>query len=244
MSKRIFISVVTLLCMPLFAFGISTTDVDSVELGPKQQQIAEIIDLSGLTGLSLQARNLAQQALNEAAAPIGKQYEVVGAIAAVWAPEQLRKQLEKTLANYSAEQLNQLESTLRNQRLLAARDREQRAVAEQDSQDYAHYMQRLSAQAVAESRMRYIKDLDSAMQFSSMLLQTRESVYNKLGQNLSGWQPDKQWQQSLQKDVSGFLLYVHRSTSNEELQRLAQAYQQPQLQAWFKQVGQVLQQKR
>ncbi len=244
MSKRIFIGVFTLLCMPLLAFGISVTAVDSIEPSAQQQRILEIIDLSGLTGLSLQARNLAQQALNEAAAPIGKQYEVVGAIAAVWAPDKLQQQFEKILAGYNPAQLEQLASTLRNQHLLLAREKEQRAVTEQNSQGYVRYMQRINAESVAESRMSYIRDLDSAMQFSAMLLQTRESVYTELQQNLSGWQPEEQWQQSLRNDVNGFLLYVHRDTSNEELQRLAQAYQQPQLQTWLKQVGTVLQHKR
>ena len=244
MSKRVLISVFTLLCMPLLALAISTSDLEPQEPSEQQLRILEIIDLSGLTGLSLQARNLAQQALNEAEAPIGQQYEVVGAIAAVWAPDKLQQQFESILANYDPTQLEQLATTLRSQHLLLAREKEQRAVTEQSSQGYLRYMQRINTETVAESRMQYIRDLDRAMQFSEMLLQTRESVYTELEQNLSGWQPQEQWQQSLRNDVNGFLLYVHRDTSNEELQRLAQAYQQPQLQAWLQQVGQVLQHKR
>lgn len=244
MSKRIFTGVFTLLCMPLFAIGISAAAVGAVEPSAQQQRMLEIIDLSGLTGLSLQARNLAQQALNESAAPIGKQYEVVGAIAAVWAPDKLKQQFEQILVTYNSAQLEQLATTLRSSHLLSAREKEQRAVTEQNSQGYVRYMQRINAETVAEGRMRYIRDLDNAMQFSAMLLQTRASVYSELEQNLSGWHPEEQWQQNLRNDVNGFLLYVHRDTSNEELQRLAQVYQQPQLQSWLKQVGMVLQNKR
>ncbi|HUH57126.1 MAG TPA: hypothetical protein VL020_01245 [Pseudomonadales bacterium] len=244
MSKRVFIGVFTLLCMPLFALGISVSVVEPVEPNAQQQRIVEIIDLSGLTGLSLQARHLAQQALNETAAPLGKQYEVVGAIAAVWAPDKLQKEFEKILNGYSSAQLEQLTVALRSQHLLLAREKEHRAVSEQNSESYERYMQRINTNKVSEGRMSYIRDLDSAMQFSAMLLQTRQSVYAELQQNLGGWQPQEQWQQSLRNDVNGFLLYVHRDTSNEELQRLSQVYKQPQLQTWLKQVGQVLQHKR
>ena len=244
MSKRVFIGVFTLLCMPLFALGISVSVVEPVEPNAQQQRIVEIIDLSGLTGLSLQARHLAQQALNETAAPLGKQYEVVGAIAAVWAADKLQKQFEKILNGYSSAQLEQLTVVLRSQHLLLAREKEHRAVSEQNSESYERYMQRINTNKVSEGRMSYIRDLDSAMQFSAMLLQTRQSVYAELQQNLGGWQPQEQWQQSLRNDVNGFLLYVHRDTSNEELQRLSQVYKQPQLQTWLKQVGQVLQHKR
>lgn len=244
MSKRIFVTLIALFLMPLFAYGISANAVDTKEINPKEQRIFEIIDLSGLTGLSLQARNLAQQALNEAQAPIGKQYEVVGVIAAVWSPEKLQQQFKLILANYDDIELDRLATTLRSQSFLQARQKEERAVAEQSSQSYVYYMQRLQSETVAAGRMRYINELDDAMQFSAMLVQTREAVYAELAQNLSDWQPEELWQQNLRNDVTGFLLYVHRDTSNEELHRLAQAYQQPQLQAWLQQVGQVLQQKR
>lgn len=250
MSKRFWVSVCALLCLPLFAFAISTdqaeveAEVKTEEPNEQQLRILEIIDLSGLTGLSLQARNLAQQALNEAAAPIGKQYEVVGAIAKVWSPEKLQQQFEQILVGYNSRQLERLAHTLNSQHLLLAREKEQRAVTEQNSDNYAHYMQRLSNENVSATRMGYIQTLDDAMQFSAMLLQTRQSVYDELENNLKDWHPQEQWQQKLRDDVTGFLLYVHRDTSNQELERLSQLYQQPQLQAWLQQVGQVLQHKR
>lgn len=246
MSKRTSTTLTALLLMPLFAYGISDSGVgvEPQEIDPKEQHIVEIIDLSGLTGLSLQARNLAQQALNESQAPIGKQYEVVGAIAALWSPEKLQQQFKHILASYEDGDLDRLASTLRSHSFLQARQKEERAVAEQSSQSYLHYMQRLQSETISAGRMRYINELDAAMQFSAMLLQTREAVYAELTQNLTDWQPEDQWQQSLHNDVTGFLLYVHRDTSNEELHRLALAYQQPPLQSWLQQVGQVLQQKR
>jgi len=47
---------------------------------PQQQLADSIVQLSGLTGLSLQARNLAQQVLNEEQAALGFQYQVASRV--------------------------------------------------------------------------------------------------------------------------------------------------------------------
>ena len=91
--------------------AIETTDlqVQSAAVGEEDSAIAEaqpdpellqaenIVRISGLTGLSEQARNIAQQVLNEQAAPIGQQFDVVDRLASQWAPTVLQQNLISVL---------------------------------------------------------------------------------------------------------------------------------------------------
>ncbi|MBU2037812.1 MAG: hypothetical protein KKH95_01615, partial [Gammaproteobacteria bacterium] len=64
-----------------------------------QQQLEAIIGASGLQGLGEQARNLAQQVLNETQAPLGFQYDVVDRLTPLWAPVALQNTLASALAS-------------------------------------------------------------------------------------------------------------------------------------------------
>ncbi len=232
MIKHFFISA-TLLAASFVSAATTPTDV-------AQTRISEIIELSRLTGLSVQARNVTQQVLEEAQVPLGKQYKVVGVISSQWSADKLQAHFQSILNSYDAVELEQLAQALNNQHILSARKKELSAVAEQSSTDYQQYIQRLQTQKIAKGRLQYIRNLDQAMQLSAVLIKARQSIYAELKKNVEGWQPDEHWQQQLQKDVLSFLFYVHRGTSNQELQQLINYYRQPQLSAWLSDIKNAL----
>ncbi|MFY9180574.1 MAG: hypothetical protein WAO12_12485 [Venatoribacter sp.] len=200
------------------------------------EQSDEIIRMSGLTGLSLQARNLAQQLINEQQLTVGKQYEVVNAVAAQWAPAKVEQTLQQLLQNFNAEQREQLWTVLSSQALRSAHYKEQQAIEAQHSERYQSYLQRLRQQSLMEGRMQLIQRLDQSMRFSSLLVQTRLDVYQRLEKAVPNWKAPEQWQQKTKDDCIEFLLYAHRTTPNEQLEELIELYQTAALKNWFTQI--------
>ncbi|MDK2776633.1 MAG: hypothetical protein KYX62_03150 [Pseudomonadota bacterium] len=225
----------TLTLMPLTALVAAEQSAPafSAEADSQQLQSDNIIRISGLTGLSEQARNIAQQVLNSTAAPLGKQYDVVDRLSGRWAPVALQQRLSEQLGQLNEKQRDQLEALLENSQLQSVRDKELKAIAEQNSDSYHSYITRLRASPPAAARLTLIRQLDQAMQFSALMTVTRQQVYPQLEAVLDGWQPAADWQAGLQQDVIEFLLYVHRSTPNDELQRIIRLYREPVLQQWL-----------
>ena len=230
---------ITAISMPVANNAEADAQLSAEELAKQQaaeqaqKQLEAIIGASGLEGLGEQARNLAQQVLNETQAPLGFQYDVVDRLTPLWAPVALQNTLASALASLDDQQRELLQSTLNSRRLQNARSKELSAIADQDNRNYQDYISRLRQQPPAPARVALIKQLDEAMQFSALLSVTRSSVYPQLQAVLRNWQPPQDWQAGLQRDVTEFLLYVHRTTPNDELQRLAQAYREPVLQQWL-----------
>ena len=228
--------------------AIETTDlqVQSATVGGEDSAIAEaqpdpellqaenIVRISGLTGLSEQARNIAQQVLNEQAAPIGQQFDVVDRLASQWAPTVLQQNLISVLtAKLNKTQRDRLEQTLDSNTLKDGRSKELQAIAQQSGPAYNSYIQRLRANPVGGARLELIRKLDQAMQFSALLKATREQVYPQLEAVISDWKPPQDWQAGLEQDVLEFLFYVHRSTPNNDLERIIQLYTRPEMQLWL-----------
>lgn len=199
----------------------------------RTQLIGQVIDLSGLLGLTQQARNLAQQTLNDQQAPLGYQYQVASLVAKNWSPEVMREQLSNALALANEEQLQALQQLLSDQRLLSAREKENSAVADQQGEEFNRYVQKLRTQPPGPSRLAVITQLDQAMQFSQFMRQTRASVYTQLQAVLKDWQPAEDWQQALDNEVREFLLYTYRRTPNKDLNDLIALYQDQELQQWL-----------
>lgn len=237
------------LCLPSLAVAIETAAVLSEEAATgqpdaeqvrRQEQLLAIIDMSGLTGLGIQARHVAQQILNDTNAPLGQQYDVVDRIAPRWAPEPLQHRLSQLLQGYDEAQRQQLLSALNSRVLSQARSKEQSAVQQQNSPAYQDYIARLRQQQPAAERLQMIQELDNAMLFSGLLIQTRAAVYPELQAVLRGWKPAENWQEAVRRDALEFLLYTYRSTPNHELQKLASAWREPLLQDWLQAVRQQL----
>ncbi|WP_430460884.1 hypothetical protein ACQUQU_16915 [Thalassolituus sp. LLYu03] len=229
-----------LVLTPLGALAIESSPADvaapveaAVEPDPAVVQTQEIIRTSGLIGLSEQARNIAQQVLNEQAAPIGQQYDVVDRLTALWAPVALEARFGRVLQTLSDTDRGALETLLASRQLINLREKEEEAIRHQGSQAYTTYVQRLRTSPPPPARVALINELDQAMQFSALMSLTREQVYPQLQAVLRGWNPPAGWQAALQQHVQEFLLYVHRSTPNDELQRLIQTYRQPVMQQWL-----------
>merc|ERR1712000_555919 len=79
------------------AVGEEDSAIAEAQPDPELLQAENIVRISGLTGLSEQARNIAQQVLNEQAAPIGQQFDVVDRLASQWAPTVLQQNLISVL---------------------------------------------------------------------------------------------------------------------------------------------------
>ena len=200
------------------------------------QQIRDIILVSGITGLSEQARNVAQQVLLEQNALIGQQYDVVDRLSARWSPAAVEARLDAIVSAMAEEQRLELLQQLSAQPLTRARQKEQSAIVDQSSESYQSYVQRLRAQPPPAARIALIAELDRAMKFSELLLLTRQQVYPQLQAVLSDWQPPQNWQADVQTHVQEFLLYVHRTTPNSELQQLIGLYRSPVLEGWLSSV--------
>ena len=208
----------------------------------KQRQLLrqDIVQLSGLTGLSLQARNLAQQALNDQQAALGYQYQVASRVAQLWNPQLIEGQLQQALASASDDSLLALQQLLNDARLQDARVKESSAVSDQGSEAFQAYVQKLRTQPPAPARLAVLQELDNAMRFSDFMLLTRTSVYAQLEAVLKDWQPAENWQQTLQNEIQEFLLYTYRSTPNDGIRELISLYQNQTLQQWLAAVKQSL----
>lgn len=230
----------------VFANNESTTELTEEQLLLQQQQeqrlqlSQNIVELSGLTGLSQQARNLAQQALNDQQAQLGYQYQVASLVAQFWNPQLLQQQMQQALEKASDDELQALQQLLNDGRLQDARAKESSAVNDQGSEAFQAYVNKLRSQPPAPSRLAVVSELDKAMHFSDFMLQTRASVYAQLQAVLKDWQPEENWQQTLQTEVQEFLLYTYRRTPNDGIRELTSLYQDQSLQQWLAAVKQAL----
>lgn len=206
----------------------------------RQERIAHIIELSGLSGLSVQAREQTQLALAQSQASLGKQQEIVEIIRPVFAPKNWENKLAQSLQTFSDTALLAMEQSLNARPLQVLRLKEQQALAEQKSRDYLSYRVQLQQFPPAETRRHKLAELDQAMHFTLLLKQTRATLYALLMQPLISWQPSADWPVKLERDTQAFLFYVHRSTSPQELDELIQLYRQPDLQQWLNQVERLL----
>lgn len=225
-------------CLVVFCCASALSFADMIV--NHDENIHQLLEKSGLTGLSYQARHIAQQAMNDTAAPLNKQYEVVEAIAPLWGV----KRIEEIVTNIAEQMTSQQQQTLLqifdSPVLLQAREKELEALAEQGSASYKSYAQQLRQEPPAEARLAMIAQLDKAMHFSVLLQRTRLSVYSELEQTLPQWETPADWQQTLEQQALEFLFYVHRTTPNSTLKRLVQSYQTPQMQQWLQQIEQQL----
>lgn len=217
----------------------TSSNVESVsDMAPEESALAEhldrIIRLSGLMGLSSQARHLAQSELNNQQAALGFQYQVAARIAQRWSPKSLTARLKQPLESLTEQQLQQLFATLEREVMQQARNKENQAIELQDSTEFLTYVEKLRAQPPSPERLNAIADLDRAMHFSEMILHTRVSVYAQLQQVLPNWQSAESWQQRLRKEVREFLLFTYRHTPNDGIRALINAYRQPILSQWLR----------
>lgn len=207
---------------------------------PQQQLADSIVQLSGLTGLSLQARNLAQQVLNEEQAALGFQYQVASRVSSLWSPEPLTRVLKEALQPLDETSRQTLLEALNHQLMQQAREKENSAVVDQDTKGFLAYVQKLRRQPPAASRLQVITELDQAMHFSKLLMNTRASVFAQLQAVLQGWQPPANWQQTMRNESREFLLYTYRRTPNDGIQALTRLYRDAALQQWLQAVQQRL----
>lgn len=231
MTRLGFLSAIALFVVNSSAVAVTTEDASA--------DAAQIIEHSGVVGLSYQARNVVQKALNESQEAITKHHEVAEVIAPAWNPAILEKRWLAYLQQ-NEEQRAELLDIFSHPALAQARHKEQSAITEQLGSDYQAYMQRLRTNPPAAQRAAYIQQLDQSMRFSVLLGKTREGVYVELERLLPNWQPPADWQNQLKQNTYEFLFYAHRSTPNAELQTLIDLYSSSSMQNWLDYVEQQL----
>lgn len=210
--------------------ALSSSEVEVVSAETLQ---ANIIKQSGLIGLSFQARHVAQAIMNAQALPLGHQYRVASAVSAAWSPAQWQQHLQHSLADFTLDELMELEQLLSSDVLLESRQREEQAVSEQESTAFADYMRKLQRRQVVAGRQQVMSELNNMMRFSRLMAAARQTVYRALHDVVTDWQAPSDWPQQLEQQALNFLMYAHRSVPSPDLMLVIEAYQTPVMQRWM-----------
>jgi hypothetical protein len=81
-----------------------------------------------------------------------------------------------------------------------------------------------------------VENLDQQSAFSEIIIQARADVIKEIQRQVIGWQPKESWQGQARQDVLEFLFYAYRKTSNSELKYIADSFDQPELNRFYKDV--------
>lgn len=149
-----------------------------------------------------------------------------------WSPRVLNKRFSDVLAGYSEPLKASVLATLSNERLTIAREAEATALAEQGSDLYRLYQQRLLSHPPGALRQQRIDELDQAMQFSQWVVAARRAVAIAQGRSFD--------EQQVRRETRGFLFYAYRYTDNERLTELAVLWRENAVQQWLNDAGAAL----
>lgn len=181
--------------------------------------VEDIIGLSGVLGVSDQVRT-AVEANGQGSADL-----LLTALSG-WSPRVLEKRFSELLNGYSVPVRNAIGAVLTDERLVAARAAEAGALADQDSDAYRSYQERLERQPPAMFRAQKIAALDDAMQFSEWVVAARRAVAAA---------EKREFVESLVRhETRGFLLYAYRFTSNDDLDALTALWRRDEMQQWLR----------
>jgi hypothetical protein len=118
----------------------------------------------------------------------------------------------------------------------AAQGKERAAISVQSDPEYQRYMNKLRQRPPAESRWKLVENLDQQSAFSEIIIQARADVIKEIQRQVIGWQPRESWQGQARQDVLEFLFYAYRKTPNSELKYIADSFDQPELNRFYKDV--------
>lgn len=146
-----------------------------------------------------------------------------------WTESVWQQRLLELVHELSEEQQQLIQQQLSQPMLQAAQRKEQKAISAQYSPEYRLYMNKLRQRPPSATRWQLVENLDKQSGFSQVIIQARLAVIKQIQQQVSGWQPEEFWQNKARQEVLEFLFYAYRKTPNNDLKRIAQSFNQPEL---------------
>jgi hypothetical protein len=207
----------------------------------------KLVEASGLLSLSQQIKDSAQGLIAKAIVGSQETLDVVGInhaqhfaiakkLAKRWAEEPLKLRLLALVKAIPVETQMQIEKQLNHPLLVSAQDKERAAIKVQSSNAYSLYMDKLKQRPPAASRWALVENVDKQSGFSQIIIQARSVVIKEIKQQVKGWQPAVSWESEVRQDVLQFLFYAYRKTPNNELKKIADSFNQPELKQFYNSV--------
>jgi hypothetical protein len=238
-----------------------STNQTSIESQLKQTAMDEfteleyqLIETTGLLSLSQQVKYSAQRLIagslerpevatiaSESASKgisinHAQHFAIAKQLAKRWTEEQWRQRLLDLIHSVPVKTQKLIQQQLAHPMVQAAQNKERSAIRVQNDPEYRLYMNKLRQRAPAASRWALVENLDKQSGFSEIIIQTRSAVIKEIQQQVKGWQPEKLWQDKVKQDVLGFLFYAYRKTPNIELEYIADSFNKPELNRFYKNV--------
>lgn len=211
-----------------------------------------IVELSGLVSLSDQAKVSAQHMIAASTAKAGapsdktsgavveinhaQHFGIAQSLSKRWAQAEWEKRLLLIVDAMNDKTQAKTEKALSQAVLRSAQKKEKAAISHQNTAEYRLYMNKLKQQPPASSRWNLVEALDKQSSFSQLIITTRKHVYKEIAGQVEGWQAPANWEQDTKQEVLEFLFYAYRKTSNPELKKIANGYNNPELKSFLKDV--------
>jgi hypothetical protein len=214
----------------------------------------QLIETTGLLSLSQQVKYSAQRLIagslerpevakiaSESASksiPINhaQHFAIAKQLAKRWTEEQWRQRLLVLIHSVPVKTQKLIQKQLAHPMVQAAQNKERSAISVQNDPEYRLYMNKLRQRPPAASRWTLVENLDKQSGFSEIIIQTRSAVIKEIQHQVKGWQPEELWQNQARQDVLEFLFYAYRKTPNSELKYIADSFNKPELNRFYKSV--------
>lgn len=235
--------------------GVQGQDIQTQEEGYSALEQL-IIESSGLMSLSQQIKYTAQQFIEQSSESgfsnnsrilAGNKeinhvqhFAIAKSLAKRWSDEQFQQRLLALVHAIPVATQEKIQQQLTHSLIRSAQVKEKKAIAVQHSLDYKQYINKLRQRSPVESRKKLIEDLDKSSGFSATLIKTRAAVIKEISKQVKGWKASDDWQVKTRQEVIDFLFYAYRKTPNPELKRIAERYNQPEIEAFYKSVRKVI----
>ncbi|MGK0248302.1 MAG: hypothetical protein ACI910_001032 [Oleispira sp.] len=214
----------------------------------------QLIETTGLLSLSQQVKYSAQRLIAESlerpevattasesttksvVINHAQHFAIAKQLAKRWTEEQWRQRLLILIHGVPVRTQKLIQQQLAHPMVQAAQNKERSAISVQSDPEYQLYMNKLRQRPPAASRWTLVESLDVQSGFSEIIIQTRLAVIKEIQQQVEGWQPEELWQDQARQDVLEFLFYAYRKTSNSELEYIADSFNKPELNRFYKSV--------
>jgi hypothetical protein len=214
----------------------------------------QLIEATGLLSLSQQVKYSAQRliagslerpdvatiasesAIKGVAINHAQHFAIAKQLAKRWTEEQWRQRLLDLIHAVPVKTQKLIQQQLTHPLVQAAQNKERSAISVQSDPEYRLYMNKLRQRPPAPSRWTLVESLDKQSGFSAIIIQTRLAVIKEIQQQVKGWQPEELWQDRARRDVLEFLFYAYRTTPDSELKYIADSFNKPELNRFYRSV--------
>ncbi|TPD55121.1 MAG: hypothetical protein C9355_04840 [Thalassolituus maritimus] len=184
-----------------------------------------IISGSGVSGISTQVRQLAEDQLTEHS---GSEKRDRLRRLLPWSPVALQTSFTQLLESFTDEEVARLLEIVDDSLMARGRLMEDTALQEQGTPEYERYMQRLATYPPAVSRVQRVERLVSVTRMAEWLIHAQASVSDALELELS-----QGYEAQTRDAVLDFMLYAYRRVSNAEVDALTRLWNDAVMQRWL-----------